>query len=267
MFNIFCKQQFCRHCTEYSVTAASCTICWTFRTSALLPRECILLCVSYERHSKQRFYLQTALNYLFFETEKCVCFEVGNNFKYNPEEDISTSVVGFWSLVFGPISRESWFDSWPRLKVFFFLKTSTPVLEPLRLHIHCAPGTLSSGGTVDHLNLELRSKENGCNSTSTYAFLAHTVKTLPLLYCPNQECVLIKTIISPQSQTHQPVHSLHVCVQSSDINPTKALVHDFQMGASPNGRKASGYRELIHSWDLQCTVFTSQLFVLYERTY
>jgi hypothetical protein len=90
---------------------------------------------------------------------------------------------------------------------------------------------------------------SGSNSTPTLALVSRTVKTLPLLYCPNQECLHLKRLSfpSPQSQTHQPVHSHHVCAQSTNINPTKALARDFQMGASPNSSEASGYREPILS--------------------
>lgn len=158
-------------------------------------------------------YLQATFNYLSFETEKCACFEVGNEFKYNPEDDASTSVVVFWSLVFGPISQEPWFDSWQRWKIFFIFNPPSVSLELMRLQVHWALGASSSGGRVDHLNLELRSKVSGCYSTPTYAFMARTV-TFPLLYCPNQECLQSKrlSLPSPQLQTHQPVHSHHVCV-------------------------------------------------------
>jgi hypothetical protein len=96
----------------------------------------IFNCVSYEYHSKQRLYLQTTFNYFSFETEMCACFEVGNEFKCNPEDDASTSVVGFWSLIFGPISQESWFDSWQRWKLFFIFNPPSPALELIRLHVH-----------------------------------------------------------------------------------------------------------------------------------
>lgn len=194
-------------------------------------------------------YLQAIFNYLSFETEKCACFEVGNEFKYNPEDYASTSVVVSWSLVFGRISQESWFDSWQRWKIFFIFNPPSPALELMRLQVHWALGASSSEGTVDHPNLELRSKVSACYSAPTYDFMARTVTTLPLLYCQNQECLQLKrlSLPSPQLQTHQPVHSHHVCVQSSDINPTKALVRDFKMGASPNSRKASSYRELFLS--------------------
>jgi len=91
--------------------------------------------VSYEYHSKQRLYLQTTFNYLSSETKKSACFEVGNEFKYNPKDDASTSIVGFWSLIFGPISQESWFDSWQRWKIFFIFNPPSPDLELIRLHV------------------------------------------------------------------------------------------------------------------------------------
>lgn len=83
----------------------------------------------------------------------------------------------------------------------------------MRHQVHWALGTSSSGGTVDHLNLELRSEVSGCYSTPTYAFMARTVTTLPLLYCPNQECLQLKRLFlpSPQLQTiNQYIHIMSV---------------------------------------------------------
>jgi hypothetical protein len=59
-----------------------------------------------------------------------------NNNQYNPEDDASTSVAGFWSLVFGLISQETWFDSWQRWKIVFIFNPPSPALELIRLHIH-----------------------------------------------------------------------------------------------------------------------------------